>query len=150
MPLGRRRNRIDRSLRERGVPPESIAVAGDSCGGGLALSVLLILKQRGAPLPGTEPANFGNNDLRLAYFGTTLLRPLEGDAWTKWWSPLRAKLLKAQGHRDDGALQQVVSRLAARRGTPVVGLRLYEVEVDARADPPIVARRRQSEWAARP
>jgi hypothetical protein len=50
-----------------------------------------------SPVPGTEPANFGKNDLRLAYFGTTLLRPLEGDAWTKWWSPLRAKLLKAQG-----------------------------------------------------
>lgn len=49
-----------------------------------------------SPIPGTEPANFGNNDLRLAYFGTTLLRPLEGAAWTKWWSPLRAKLLKAQ------------------------------------------------------
>jgi hypothetical protein len=50
-----------------------------------------------SPIPGTEPANFGKNDLRLAYFGTTLLRPLEGDAWTKWWSPLRTKLLKAQG-----------------------------------------------------
>jgi len=49
-----------------------------------------------SPIPGTEPANFGNNDLRLAYFGTTLLRPLEGDAWTKWWSPLRTKLLRAQ------------------------------------------------------
>jgi len=49
-----------------------------------------------SPIPGTEAANFGNNDLRLAYFGTTLLRPLEGDAWTKWWSPLRAKLLKSQ------------------------------------------------------
>jgi hypothetical protein len=50
-----------------------------------------------SPIPGTEPANFASNDLRLAYFGTTLLRPLEGDAWTKWWSPLRSKLLKAQG-----------------------------------------------------
>jgi len=49
-----------------------------------------------SPIPGTEPVNFDKNDLRLAYFGTTLLRPLEGDAWTKWWSPLRAKLLKAQ------------------------------------------------------
>lgn len=49
-----------------------------------------------SPIPGTEKANYGNNDLRLAYFGTTLLRPLEGDAWTKWWSPLRAKLLRAQ------------------------------------------------------
>ena len=49
-----------------------------------------------SPIPGTSPANFGKNDLRLAYFGTVLLRPLEGDAWTKWWSPLRTKLLKAQ------------------------------------------------------
>ena len=49
-----------------------------------------------SPIPGTEPATFEKNDLRLAYFGTTLLRPLEGDAWTKWWSPLRSKLLKAQ------------------------------------------------------
>jgi hypothetical protein len=49
-----------------------------------------------SPIPGTEKANYGNNDLRLAYFGTTLLRPLEGDAWTKWWSPLRTKLLKSQ------------------------------------------------------
>ncbi len=50
-----------------------------------------------SPIPGTERANFGKNDLRLAYFGTTLLRPLGGDAWATWWSPLRAKLLKAQG-----------------------------------------------------
>lgn len=44
-----------------------------------------------SPLPGAS-----RNDIRLAYFCTTLLRPLEGDAWTKWWSPLRAKLLRAQ------------------------------------------------------
>ena len=44
-----------------------------------------------SPLPGQ-----GRNDVRLAYFGTTLLRPLQGDAWTKWWSPLRTKLLRAQ------------------------------------------------------
>lgn len=54
-----------------------------------------------SPIPGTERANFGKNDLRLAYFGTTLLRPLEGPAWTTWWSPLRSKLLKAQ--EDDGS-----------------------------------------------
>jgi hypothetical protein len=49
-----------------------------------------------SPLPGTEPANFSKNDLRLAYFGSALLRPLGGDTWTKWWSPMRAKLLKTQ------------------------------------------------------
>jgi hypothetical protein len=29
------------------------------------------------------------------------LRPAGGDAWTKWWSPLQAKLLKTQ--RPDGS-----------------------------------------------
>jgi hypothetical protein len=49
-----------------------------------------------SPLPGTEPANYSKNDLWLAYFGTLVLRPAGGDAWTKWWSPLTAKLLKTQ------------------------------------------------------
>jgi hypothetical protein len=49
-----------------------------------------------SPLPGTEPANYPKNDLWLAYFGSVLLRPAGGDAWTKWWSPLQAKLLKTQ------------------------------------------------------
>ncbi len=49
-----------------------------------------------SPLPGTDPANFAKNDLWQAYFGSLLLRPTGGDAWTKWWSPLQAKLLKTQ------------------------------------------------------
>ena len=49
-----------------------------------------------SPIPGTEPANFSKNDLRLAYFGTALLAPLGGDSWTKWWGPLQAKLAKTQ------------------------------------------------------
>jgi hypothetical protein len=49
-----------------------------------------------SPIPGTEPANFSKNDLRLAYFGSALLAPLGGDAWTKWWGPLQAKLAKTQ------------------------------------------------------
>ncbi|MBI3858116.1 MAG: hypothetical protein HY293_20740 [Planctomycetes bacterium] len=51
----------------------------------------------GSPFPGTEPANFYRNDLRLAYFGSALLAPLGGDAWKKWWSPLQTKLQKTQG-----------------------------------------------------
>lgn len=47
-------------------------------------------------LPGTEPAHFQKNDLRFAYFGTALLAPLGGDAWSKWWTPLQAKLTKLQ------------------------------------------------------
>lgn len=49
-----------------------------------------------SPIPGTEPANFSKNDLRLAYFGSSLLAPMGGDAWTKWWGPLQAKLAKTQ------------------------------------------------------
>jgi acetyl esterase/lipase len=39
-------------LLDRGVEPESIVVAGDSAGGGLALSTLLEIKARGLPMPG--------------------------------------------------------------------------------------------------
>lgn len=49
-----------------------------------------------SPIRGTEAANYSGNDLALAYFGSQLLRPLGGDAWTKWWSPLRTKLEKTQ------------------------------------------------------
>ena len=52
--------------------------------------------QERSPIPGTEPANYSKNDLRLAYFGSALLAPLGGDAWTKWWGPLQAKLAKTQ------------------------------------------------------
>jgi monoterpene epsilon-lactone hydrolase len=37
---------------DRGVAPERVTVAGDSAGGGLALSLLLTLRERGLPLPG--------------------------------------------------------------------------------------------------
>jgi hypothetical protein len=50
-----------------------------------------------SPILGTDPANYSRNDLAFAYFGTQLLRPLGGDAWKKWWSPLQAKLEKTQG-----------------------------------------------------
>jgi monoterpene epsilon-lactone hydrolase len=38
-------------LVESGVPPEKIAVAGDSAGGGLAIAVMLRLRERGLALP---------------------------------------------------------------------------------------------------
>jgi acetyl esterase/lipase len=41
-----------RWLLKQGVPPETIVIAGDSAGGGLAAATLLALKQSGDPLPG--------------------------------------------------------------------------------------------------
>ena len=39
-------------LEEKGYEPEKIVIAGDSAGGGLALSLVLYLKDQGLPLPG--------------------------------------------------------------------------------------------------
>lgn len=39
------------ALLEQGETPQSMAIAGDSAGGGLAAATLLALKERGAPLP---------------------------------------------------------------------------------------------------
>ena len=44
---------VYRALRERGHEAQHIAVAGDSAGGGLAMSVLLRLREAGAELPGS-------------------------------------------------------------------------------------------------
>ena len=41
-----------RWMLDRGVAPEQVRIAGDSSGGGLVISVLLTLKQRGLPQPG--------------------------------------------------------------------------------------------------
>lgn len=43
--------RAYRALLENGTPPERIAVAGDSCGGGIALAALCALRDEGTPLP---------------------------------------------------------------------------------------------------
>ena len=44
--------RCYRALRERGTDPASMAIVGDSAGGGLTLAALVALKQAGDPLPG--------------------------------------------------------------------------------------------------
>ncbi len=51
-----------------------------------------------SPIMGLEPAFFMSNDLYFAYFGSLAMHQAGGDAWAKWWSPLRDKLLRTQSH----------------------------------------------------
>jgi monoterpene epsilon-lactone hydrolase len=41
-----------RWMLDRGVSPRDVTLSGDSCGGGLIFSALLVLRERGLPLPG--------------------------------------------------------------------------------------------------
>lgn len=42
---------VYRALLDEGIPPEHIVMAGDSAGGGLALSMLLALREHSVPMP---------------------------------------------------------------------------------------------------
>jgi epsilon-lactone hydrolase len=59
-----------RSLLEGSAPPRRIAIVGDSAGGGLGLSLLLRLRDEGAPLP--RAAAFISPWTDLALSGTSL------------------------------------------------------------------------------
>jgi acetyl esterase/lipase len=65
-------------LREQGFAAHRIAVAGDSAGGGLALSMMLALKARGEPLPGAAVLISPWADLALT--GTSMQRNERADA----------------------------------------------------------------------
>jgi acetyl esterase/lipase len=98
------------ALLARGVAPERLVVAGDSAGGGLALSLMLMLRDRGAPMPAaamlfspwTDLACTGRsletNARRCAMFTGEILRAgakvyLGGaDPMTPLASPLHANL----------------------------------------------------------
>jgi epsilon-lactone hydrolase len=58
-----------RWILERGTEPDRIAVAGDSSGGGLVLSLLLTLRDRGLPLPGRVALLCPSVDLTFAVGG---------------------------------------------------------------------------------
>ena len=58
-------------LIEQGIAPSRIALCGDSAGGGLALALIVALRERGIPLPATVACISPLTD--LAYTGKTLL-----------------------------------------------------------------------------
>ncbi len=63
-----------RWMLDRGVAPEQVRIAGDSSGGGLAMSVLLTLKQRGLPQPGGAVLMCPWVDLELSFATTCTIR----------------------------------------------------------------------------
>ena len=60
----------------------------------LAKQSALLLER--SPIPGLEPPYFTMNDLYFAYFGSLAMHQQGGEAWAKWWAPLRDRLLKTQ------------------------------------------------------
>ena len=61
----------------------------------------LLAKQSGVllerpPLPGLEAARHLENDLYFAHFGSLALHQAGGEAWSRWWPPVKAALLKTQ------------------------------------------------------
>jgi hypothetical protein len=59
-----------------------------------------ILLER-SPIAGTDGGAYPQNDLYFAFFGSMAMHQKGGEAWTRWWEPLKERLLKAQG--PDGA-----------------------------------------------
>ena len=54
---------VYRALLAEGVAPERIAFSGDSCGGGIAIAALLVLRDAGDPLPAAAAGLSGWYDL---------------------------------------------------------------------------------------
>lgn len=59
-----------------------------------------ILLER-SPIAGTDGGAYPQNDLYFAFFGSLAMHQQGGEAWTRWWGPLKERLLQAQG--PDGA-----------------------------------------------
>jgi epsilon-lactone hydrolase len=72
-----------RWLLDQGVAPERVTVAGDSAGGGLAMSLLLSLKREGEPTPGGAVLFCPWLDLGLRHAELALAEPVEAPMATE-------------------------------------------------------------------
>lgn len=101
----------------------------------LARQAAVLLEQ--CPVVSTEPGGYASNDLYFGYFGSLAMHQYGGEAWTKWFGPLRDRLLQAQ--TPDGSWPADFDRWHAHGGpvyataaallileTPVRYPRLYE------------------------
>jgi acetyl esterase/lipase len=117
-----------RGLLATGVPPEKIAVAGDSCGGGIALAALCALRDAGDPLPaclvGLTPW------LEAKQTGDAAVNPRGDDPFveTEW---IRARFRDYAG--PDGSLEDPgISPFHARlHGLPPMYLAVGQIDTTA-------------------
>jgi epsilon-lactone hydrolase len=75
---------IYRNLIQRGVEPQSIALAGDEAGGGLAFALLLAIRNGGLPMPACCVAMSPWADMSLS--GWSILQNAKSDATLSWQS----------------------------------------------------------------
>jgi len=73
---------VYRNLIQRGVEPQSIALAGDEAGGGLAFALLLAIRNGGLPMPACCVAMSPWVDMSLS--GWSMLRNSKSDAELSW------------------------------------------------------------------
>jgi acetyl esterase/lipase len=71
-----------RNLTARGFPPQSIIVAGDGAGGGLAFSMLMAIRNAGMPMPAGIIALSPWSDLTLC--GWSMMRNAASDSVLSW------------------------------------------------------------------
>jgi len=103
-----------RGLLERGTPAEKIALVGDSCGGGMVIAALVMLRDSGDPLPACAATLSGWFDLEAS--GDSALHPTGADPF------LDAEWLRARGRDYVGLTGDLRAPLASPLYADLEGL----------------------------
>lgn len=131
---------VVRGLREQGFTPQQMALAGDSAGGGLALSVLLALQAQGEALPAAVATFSAWTDMAgtgASYADATVADPLYQPATLQ--AMARARLGKG-GDPDDALASPARASDAQLAAWPPVLLQVGQHEI-IRSDSEDLARR---------
>lgn len=116
---------VYRELLEDGMTPESIVLAGDSAGGGLALSTMVMLRDCGEPLPAAAVLLSAWTD--LAATGKSLQTCADKDPWLR---PDRVAITAERYHGNVDARDPRVSPLYADlHGLPPLLIQVGDHEI---------------------
>ena len=115
-----------RGLLGEGVPPQSIGFIGDSCGGGLAITALLRLRDAGVAMPALAVTLGGWFDLEAS--GDSARNPVGRDPFA------HAEFIRARGRDyvgDDGDLRDPLASPihADLRGLPPLFLQVGQIDL---------------------